>query len=233
MLHLSFCGQNHGGDTSRSANGRHIPVQRQWDQDSSAGEIWTASSVTATDTPGIMQPEIIMTDRMELIPATPKIIESDLNNHALLTLLLNATMPASWPPAILLADVLSEMVKKIEAGTDPCYLSWYWVRTDSGAGDRMLIGLGGFAGASPEGSSAEIGYMVTEECQGQGYATEAVRCLIEWLFACSPVTRIIAHTLPGLHASMRVLEKNNFILIGESPEEGTIAYELVRGREHG
>ena len=34
-----------------------------------------------------------------------------------------------------------------------------------------------------------------------------------------------AHTMPTLYASIRVLEKNDFVFISAGPEEGTISYE--------
>ena len=65
-----------------------------------------------------------------------------------------------------------------------------------------------------------------EPYQRNGYATEAVRSLIEWAFSVGDVNCIIADTLPDLLASIRVLEKNGFRFIGQGSEEGTIRYEL-------
>ena len=40
----------------------------------------------------------IQTERLDLIPATVEILKSDLHDHAALAKLLDATVPAAWPP---------------------------------------------------------------------------------------------------------------------------------------
>jgi [ribosomal protein S5]-alanine N-acetyltransferase len=44
------------------------------------------------------------------------------------------------------------------------------------------------------------------------------------------VTRVTAHTLPELRASIRVLEKCGFAFVGDGVEAGTIQFELIRPR---
>jgi RimJ/RimL family protein N-acetyltransferase len=66
------------------------------------------------------------------------------------------------------------------------------------------------------------------ENQRQGFASEAVDALVEWAFSHAFVTRVIAHTLPVLAPSIRVLEKNGFVFLGDGEEEGTIVFERRR-----
>ncbi|HJX83280.1 MAG TPA: GNAT family protein [Candidatus Angelobacter sp.] len=80
---------------------------------------------------------------------------------------------------------------------------------------------------SPDGT-AEVGYSIVPEFQRQGYAPEATKALIAWAFGHPQVTRVIAHTLPELQPSIRVMEKNGFTFTGAGEEPGTIRYDLTR-----
>jgi RimJ/RimL family protein N-acetyltransferase len=70
-----------------------------------------------------------------------------------------------------------------------------------------------------------------EAHQRNGYCTEAVRALTAWAFEHEAVQTIIAHTLPSLAPSIRVLEKCGFVYAGEGEiEDGmqTVRYEIGR-----
>ena len=62
----------------------------------------------------------------------------------------------------------------------------------------------------------EIGYGTYDEFQGKGFMTEIVGGIIEWTKAQKIVKAIIASTDKTNTASFKVLEKNNFIKIGET-----------------
>lgn len=63
----------------------------------------------------------------------------------------------------------------------------------------------------PEGDGhVEIGYDLTPDARGQGYATEAVRALTEWALSRDGVHTVVAHTDPDNTASQRVLERAGF-----------------------
>lgn len=62
----------------------------------------------------------------------------------------------------------------------------------------------------------EIGYGTYDEFQGKGFMTEVVSGIIEWAKTQPKVKSIIASTEKTNTASFKVLEKNNFIKIGES-----------------
>ncbi len=74
----------------------------------------------------------------------------------------------------------------------------------------VLIGSGGFI--AHENGTLEIGYSVLSDYQNKGYATEAVRAMLEWALLSLKKDYIIASTYPHLKASIRVLEKNGFHL---------------------
>ena len=103
---------------------------------------------------------------------------------------------------------------------------WFITLRSEDKKKNKLIGNAGFKGKPGADGTVEIGYSILEPYQRNGYATEAVRSLIEWAFSVGDVNCIIAETLPDLLASIRVLEKNGFRFIGQGSEEGTIRYEL-------
>ncbi|MBP5267285.1 MAG: GNAT family N-acetyltransferase [Ruminococcus sp.] len=85
--------------------------------------------------------------------------------------------------------------------------------------DGTHIGELCFKGLSADGI-AEIGYGISEEYQNKGYATEAVKGVLEWAFSRPEVTAVEAETDPDNTASKRVLEKCGFALNGVIGEEG-------------
>ncbi|MED3054344.1 GNAT family N-acetyltransferase [Bacillus thuringiensis] len=81
--------------------------------------------------------------------------------------------------------------------------AWYVLRKE----DDSVLGDIGFKGKPNEKQTVEIGYGFIEKYWNQGYATEAVRELIDWAFKTGEVETIIAETLLDNYSSMRVLEK--------------------------
>lgn len=171
----------------------------------------------------------IRTNRLELIPASLAILESDLQDRTRLSRLLDATIPVSWPPPLLDTEALTEFVRMKREKSDPQFITWYWVLIDSVRKTRTLIGSGGIASSASADSTVMIGYSVLDEFQNRGYATEAIQSLIPIIFSLSGIRKIMATTYPDLVPSIRVLEKNGFSCAGpgysgEGMEEGTLAF---------
>ncbi len=59
-----------------------------------------------------------------------------------------------------------------------------------------------------------IGYIMHPDHRGKGYATEAVKLLVDYLFRAKQIVRIQAECSPDNHPSVRVLEKAGFIYEG-------------------
>ena len=94
------------------------------------------------------------------------------------------------------------------------YALWLIVRKDgSHIGNLSFKGI-------PEDGTAEIGYGISEEYRGLGYATEALETILEWAFDQPGVTRIAAETAPDNLASQRVLAKCGFLPSGIMGKEG-------------
>lgn len=177
--------------------------------------------------------QAICTKRLELIPATRQILESDTGDRAGLARLLNAGIPEAWPPPLMDENVIREFIRMSSDTAGPVFAAWYWVLDDPAPGSRVLIGNGGILGAESGPDTVVLGYSVLEEFWNRGYATEAVRALVPGIFALPGVRRLIATTYPDLGASIRVLEKNGFQKTDRAPagtgaEEGTVCYVLEK-----
>ncbi len=75
--------------------------------------------------------------------------------------------------------------------------------------DGMAIGGVGCKGAPDDRGRVEIGYGLAESACGQGYATEAVLGLLDWL-AEQGVSEVVAECDPGNAPSIAVLRRCGF-----------------------
>ena len=75
--------------------------------------------------------------------------------------------------------------------------------------DGVTIGGVSFRFESIDFEIAEIGYRFDASYQGQGYGTEAVKLLVDWLFTQVKVHKIVAKCDPDNNASYRIMEKLN------------------------
>ena len=89
--------------------------------------------------------------------------------------------------------------------------------------DGTLIG-GCYAGLADDGLQAEIGYSFNPNFWGNGYATEAIRRLLGFLFRDLRVHRVFATCGPDNLNSLAVLTRGGFILEGRMRD-----HKLVRG----
>jgi ribosomal-protein-alanine N-acetyltransferase len=103
---------------------------------------------------------------------------------------------------------------------DPWAYGFQLVQRETGE----AVGTCSFKGPPVDGI-VEIAYGVDPPHEGNGYATEAARALVDFAFASGQVRLIRAHTLPDAAASKRVLAKCGFDYVGETidPEDGLVA----------
>ncbi len=102
-------------------------------------------------------------------------------------------------------------------GYNPPWIGYFAER------DRQLVGNAAFKG-QPVGGKVEIAYGTFEAFQRQGIGTEICRELVLLVQQTDPTVRITARTLPEPNYSTRILEKNNFRLLGtvDDPEDGEV-----------
>jgi [ribosomal protein S5]-alanine N-acetyltransferase len=156
----------------------------------------------------------ILTARLELIPADLKLTELAINNSAGLGSALNAMIPEGWPMKEYteVLPLFYEHFKQFpEAdGWGP----WFWILVDGISGKRILIGDGGFKFPGPEDDWIETGYGILPQYWNKGYATEALRALLEWVKETGRFAKVFAQVLPDNIGSIKVLEKNGFVWDG-------------------
>jgi RimJ/RimL family protein N-acetyltransferase len=94
-----------------------------------------------------------------------------------------------------------------------------WLVTVGGA----VIGDIGTHGPVDEAGRVEIGYGLAAPSRGQGYGSEAVAAVTDWLLSQPGVRQVRAHTLTSNAPSRRVLEKAGFAYVGL--DEGEALYQ--------
>ncbi|WP_240664634.1 GNAT family N-acetyltransferase [Methanosarcina sp. MSH10X1] len=177
--------------------------------------------------PTIVSP--IRTERLYLFPATSKLYLLELHDLQAFASTLNVRVPEEWPPDQITPEVIEDFIGRIQAKERKVW-SFYWILLQKGSEKPVLVGNGGFL--VHKNGTLEIGYSMLSAYHGRGYATEAVRSMVQWASSSLKRDSIIAYTYPYLKASIRVLEKNGFLLKGKGPEEGTIAYEFLSGNRN-
>ena len=86
-----------------------------------------------------------------------------------------------------------------------------------------LIGSAAFKG-KPINNTVEIAYGTMEDHRQKAVGTRICKKLVELSLATDPSLRITARTLPENNFSTKILEKNNFVLLGtvNDPEDGEV-----------
>ena len=143
----------------------------------------------------------LQTARLRLEPLTAEtaraILAGDLSGLAATGL----TAADGWPHD----DTADGLAMAVKTGHQPG-----WLVTAGGA----VIGDCGTHGPVDESGSVEIGYGLAAPSRGQGYGTEAVAAITEWLLSQPGVRQVRAHTLTSNAPSRRVLEKAGFTYVG-------------------
>jgi RimJ/RimL family protein N-acetyltransferase len=86
-----------------------------------------------------------------------------------------------------------------------------------------VIGDIGTHGPVDEAGRVEIGYGLAAPSRGQGYGSEAVAAVTDWLLSQPGVRQVRAHTLTSNAPSRRVLEMAGFAYVGL--DEGEALYQ--------
>ena len=171
---------------------------------------------------------MIATERLELVPATVALARAALDGAPDLAARLDVVVPDTWPPEFLDPPALEFTLDRLAASAQQAGWWLHFVVLARGARGRTLIGSAGYKGPPSPDGTVEVGYGIVRDHQRQGYASEAVRALLEHAFAVPAVHRVIAETLPELTPSIGVLRKCGFRLVGDSPEPGVIRFEITR-----
>jgi RimJ/RimL family protein N-acetyltransferase len=90
--------------------------------------------------------------------------------------------------------------------------------------DGHVIGDVGFMGPPDATGAVSVGCAITEDARGQGYATEALTAVLEWVRDQPGLTCVLADTTRSNLASQRLLERVGLHLIGQ---DGELLYYML------
>ena len=96
------------------------------------------------------------------------------------------------------------------------YTLWFMELKDL---ENEIIGTLSFKGIDDKGI-VEIGYGINEGYENKGYMTEAVTAMAKWASLQPNVNKIESEAEESNIASIRVLEKSNFVPNGKVGQEG-------------
>jgi hypothetical protein len=127
------------------------------------------------------------------------------------------------------ADLVPEMVARAALARYQDGEEWFWCapRLFHAPSLGLLVGSGCFKNA-PIAQEVEIGYGVAAACEGRGYGTAGVACLVQEAFTRPAVVAVTAETSPSNRGSERVLEKNGFLRAGARVDADEGALTLWR-----
>ena len=127
-------------------------------------------------------------------------------------MLLDGGVPRglSFAPGYPSRFSLEVMESVVEAGGPGRFGPYFMIRT----ADRMIVGE---IGCSIDGArgTGKVGYTVVQPCWGRGYATEALRALLDHVLAQPDIRRVVAETMVDHVASRRVMEKAGMTYCGQ------------------
>jgi RimJ/RimL family protein N-acetyltransferase len=114
-------------------------------------------------------------------------------------------------------DVSPRWLERLQSATgpDPWVFGFAVIHRE----DQSVIGAASFKGPPDDDGVVEIAYGIVPAYQRQGYATEAATALVAFAVERVDVCTIRAHTMPDGNASMRVLVKSGFQLVGDVVDE--------------
>jgi ribosomal-protein-alanine N-acetyltransferase len=171
----------------------------------------------------------VHTARLELSPMSSEAIEALLNGDAVqLRVLTGAEFSAPVGPPPYMAESLPVVRDRLRGNPGEAgWWNWLIMHQDT----HEAVGSVAFAGMPDEGGAVLIGYAMYPAREGQGYATEAVRAMVEWAFA-QPGVRVVRALAPVWNTpAVHVAEKVGMhpVASDEDDEIGEVlVYETVR-----
>jgi [ribosomal protein S5]-alanine N-acetyltransferase len=155
--------------------------------------------------------EKLETERLELVPLTPKLARMALEDREQLGRCLGARVPPVWPGAAF-TSMLPLLASGFEEPSDasPPLPTRLVVHRE----DVVLVGETGFHGPPDRDGTVEVGYSIVPEYRGKGIALEATRELVRDAILRGGVRRVIAECEPDNMPSIQVLEKLGMRRVG-------------------
>jgi [ribosomal protein S5]-alanine N-acetyltransferase len=172
---------------------------------------------------------LLQTERLHLFPLGADAIDALVNGDARrLGSLTGARFPTPAGPPPYMAESLPIVRDRLRTHPEESvWWNWLVVRQDS----REVVGSVAFGGMPDVRGAVLIGYAMYPDRVGSGFATEAVRAMVEWAFAQPGVNIVRAlapvWNTPAVHvaeqAGMRPVASDEDDEIGE-----VLVYEVAR-----
>lgn len=145
----------------------------------------------------------LITERLRLVPCSVEMLKSIIDDTIDLTELIGVQVPEGWP-AKELKDVTPYFIKVLSESADMAgRLCWFITEKKQ----NIIIGSIGFKAKPDKSGVVEIGFGIDPSFKQKGYATEAVKGLIDWAFSQNDIQKVIAECNLDNKASIKVLEK--------------------------
>lgn len=170
----------------------------------------------------------IETERLKLIPLTHQLLQLSHTNRAVMERVLGLNVSSMQIEEPFVSEYNDAMINfwlpKTLAHPDKYQWHTNWEIILKSA--NIAIGGIGLGGEPNENGETETGYMIDRQHQGKGYASEALKALIQWTFTRHSVTCMIAHTYNDNAASKKVLIKNGFTQV--AGQSGLLTFRLAK-----
>jgi [ribosomal protein S5]-alanine N-acetyltransferase len=101
----------------------------------------------------------------------------------------------------------------VEANPDQYMWFTHWLIINTA--DNLIVGGIGATGLPDQQGETTIGYFINARSEGKGFATEAVKGLLDFVFRHPGMRRVIAFTEEIQNASGKVLLNNGFMPAGQ------------------
>jgi [ribosomal protein S5]-alanine N-acetyltransferase len=172
----------------------------------------------------------VHTLRLELLPLEADAIQALLAGDGRnLKKLTGAAFPEPVAPPPYMAESLPVVGTRLRQSPDDApWWNWLVVSHDDG----MAVGSVAFGGKPDAAGAVLIGYAMYPGHEGHGYATEAVKAMVEWAFAQPGVKTVRAlapvWNTPAVHVAEKVGMRP--VASEEDDEVGEVlVYERIRG----
>jgi ribosomal-protein-alanine N-acetyltransferase len=155
----------------------------------------------------------LRTDNLLLLSFSIEIVEAARKGNYELEKLFSLQAGAGWPaPSYRTTFPLKE--KRLRAHLDESTWDYLIVHME----DSLIIGESGFHGGPNEAGTVSISYSIIPSYRNRGYATEAAKALIAWVFAQEGVERVTAYCLKNNIPSQRVMQNIGMKLVGKKDD---------------
>lgn len=159
-------------------------------------------------------PDVVRTERLDLVPLTLPLIDALLARDIALAAGL---APFALDDTTFAGDDYVLTLRQGQLRADPSEQPWLY-RAAVARADGAVVGKAGFHSPPDQEGTVEIGYRVAPAFRRQGYATEMAAGLIAWARARG-AKRCLASTSPDNVASQTIIARLGFIRTGEQLDE--------------